>query len=99
MAGFIFKGRFFLMRMLMLASALALVAIGIVTIYTVGHPSEAPVDPITGAAVPPDDANSSEVVREESETPAPAHEHADKWQKQLVFAAAGFFCLILVNLF
>ena len=47
---FVFKGRFFLMRMLLLTAALALVGIGILTIYAVGHPSPIQSDPVTGDA-------------------------------------------------
>jgi len=83
------------MRMLMIAAALALVAIGVVTIYTVGHPSEDQPDPVTGQI--PVTENSD--IQDDTPTSPQPHIYVDDWQKQLVFAAAGFFCLIVVNLF
>jgi rod shape determining protein RodA len=98
MVAFIFRGRFFLMRMLMIAAALALVGIGIVTIYTVGHPSEDQPNPITGRFEPPP-ADNAEQAQTNSDTAPKPNRYANDWKKQVVFAAAGVFCIVLVNLF
>ncbi|MBL7214781.1 MAG: rod shape-determining protein RodA [Phycisphaerae bacterium] len=98
MVSFIFKGRFFLMRMLMLSAAIALVGIGILTIYTVGHPSPEQPDPVTGNIEPPP-ANDIEPAQTDTETTDQSSRYVNDWKKQIVFAAAGIFCMVLVNLF
>jgi rod shape determining protein RodA len=98
MVAFIFKGRFFVMRLLMLTAAVALVGIGVLNIYAVGHPSPVQPDPITGIVEPPELAEDVTEPAEETAQTEP-HRYADEWKKQLVFAAAGVFCLVFVNLF
>jgi len=93
---FIFKGRFFLMRLLMLTATFALVGIGVLNIYAVGHPSDEQLDPITGQALDPVTDNPDEAGNADEPIP---HKYAEMWKKQLVFVAAGLFCLIFVNLF
>ena len=84
------------MRMLLLTATFSLVGIGVLNIYAVGHPSENQLASITGNLEPPAPDNSAET---ETETNTEPHRYADEWQKQLVFAAAGLFCLIFVNVF
>ncbi len=91
---FIFKGRFFLMRMLMLAACAALVGIGVMTIYTIGHPGSEQPDPVSVAFSPDDSIEQDNPNGTEKQNPT-----TNKWKKQLIFAAAGLFCLIFVNLF
>jgi rod shape determining protein RodA len=89
---FIFQGRFFMMRMLLLLAALLLVTIGIVTIYAVGHPAPQHTDTsIEGY----EDAGTQELTPQISEL----NKYSNKWKKQLAFAAVGLVCLVLVNLF
>jgi rod shape determining protein RodA len=86
------------MRLLMLAAAFALVAIGVLNIYAVGHPSAQQPDTITGVVEPAEPAvENGDPARQE--TIIEPHRLADEWKKQVVFAAAGVFCLVFVNLF
>ena len=80
----------------MLAATFALVGIGVLNIYAVGHPSDEQLDPITGEISESSTDNADDT--ESTDTPKP-HKHAGLWKKQLVFAAAGLFCVIFVNLF
>jgi cell division protein FtsW (lipid II flippase) len=93
---FVFQGRFFWMRMLLLAATLLLVGIGIATIYAIGHPVEQKTETSNSdsATNTPDIANPPEVP--EISKPHPL---ADEWKKQFAFAGAGLVCLVLVNLF
>lgn len=76
--------------MLLLTAALLLVCIGIITIYTIGHPANNAVNSAddSGIAAGPNDGGLSEPT-----------EHAGKWKKQLAYAGAGLICLGLVNVF
>lgn len=86
------------MRLLMLTAAVALVGIGVLNIYAVGHPSDRQPDPVTGIVEPPEP--TQEVTDPDGETvQTEPHRYAEEWKKQLVFAAAGVFCLVFVNLF
>lgn len=86
------------MRLLMLTAAVALVGIGVLNIYAVGHPSDRQPDPVTGIVEPPE--TTQEATDSAKETaPTEPHRYAEEWKKQLVFAAAGVFCLVFVNLF
>ena len=89
----IFQGRFFLMRMLMLAAALLLVTIGIITIYAVGHPAPQQPEAQSQGLEAPQSLPASEVA------PQASNKYSNKWKKQLAFAGAGVMCLVLVNLF
>lgn len=94
----IFEGRFLLMRMLLLAAAMLLVCIGILTIYAIGHPDSAISH--QPSAISPDE-NSVGPAHPTSPTPQAeiTNKYSDKWKKQLAFAGAGLVCLVLVNLF
>lgn len=85
------------MRLLMLSAAFALVGIGVLNIYAVGHPSENQPDPVTGLQPPP--AANATADNPDDEMINEPHRYADEWKKQLVFASAGVFCLFCVNLF
>ncbi|MFZ9023242.1 MAG: FtsW/RodA/SpoVE family cell cycle protein [Anaerohalosphaeraceae bacterium] len=76
-----------MMRMLLLAAALLLIVIGIVTIYAVGHPVQEYKD--TG---------TQELKTTDSQAPN-LNKYSNKWKKQLAFAVFGLFCLVGVNLF
>ncbi|MFZ9033964.1 MAG: FtsW/RodA/SpoVE family cell cycle protein [Anaerohalosphaeraceae bacterium] len=76
-----------MMRMLLLAAALLLIVIGIVTIYAVGHPVQEYKD--TG---------TQELKTADSQAPN-LNKYSNKWKKQLAFAVFGLFCLVGVNLF
>lgn len=95
---FVFQGRFFLIRMLLLASAMLLVCIGMITIYAIGHPVEEN-DPILTS--PPADETPDLTASRSLEGGELKEENpqAGAWKKQLAFAGAGIVCLILVNLF
>ena len=95
MVFFIFKGRFFFMRMLMLGAAALLVGIGVMTIYSIGHPGNAQPDPVTGSL----DADDSDQLDNPGTAESRENQYADEWKKQSIFAATGLFCLIFVNLF
>ena len=84
------------MRLLMLAATFALVGIGVLNIYAVGHPSDEQLDPITGEISEPSTDNADDT--ESTAAPKP-QKHASLWKKQLIFSAAGLFCVIFVNLF
>ena len=67
------KGRLLFVRLLLLTAALILLSIGVLTIYSVGHPAES----------------------------SPANQNSDlanKWQKQVQYAAVGILAFIAVNL-
>lgn len=94
----VFKGRYFFMRLLLLSAAAALTAVGIMTIYAVGHPCPIQSDPVTGQPLPPivqPPDNSVDVAIAAFEP----SEYESEWKKQLAFAGIGLFCLVLVNLF
>lgn len=95
----VFQGRFFSMRMLLLAAAMGLVAIGIITIYAVGHP--AMESRIENEELRTESAGADQPVDSHSSSPASqaSNKYSNKWKKQLAFAAAGLVCLVLVNLF
>jgi rod shape determining protein RodA len=77
------KGRLLAVRLLMLAAALALVLLGIATIYAVGHPVQPGSTDQTG-----DLENSTRSSFSEG----------GLWKKQLLFAAIGIGGFIAVNL-
>lgn len=79
------KGRLVAVRVVLLAATLTLTAIGIVTIYAVGHPGR-PALSVPGVA----EGNGAEG--------AESAELAGLWKKQLVFACLGFAALAAVNL-
>ena len=73
-----------MMRMLLLAAAAGLVSIGILMIYAIGHPA-------------PQQSEVSDQISEDSPQVSTTNKYSDKWQKQLLFAIAGFVCLAAVN--
>jgi cell division protein FtsW (lipid II flippase) len=101
----VFRGRFFLMRLLLLAATGVLITTGIITIYTIGHPTGSADVPsahqsrdsdgaggVDGTVPAAPDFTSGRDAR------APSR-YADYWQKQLAYAGAGVVCLVVVNLF
>jgi len=88
----VFQGRFFMMRMLLLAAATGLVAIGIITICAVGHPVQEYKDTGTQELKNTDSLGSSP-------KPQASNKYSNKWKKQLAFVGAGLMCLVGVNLF
>ena len=83
----VFQGRFFMMRMLLLAAAAGLVTIGIIAIYAVGHPVQEYKDTGTQELKNTEPQGSS------------LNKYSNKWKKQLAFVGAGLMCLVGVNLF
>jgi rod shape determining protein RodA len=81
-----------MIRMLLLAAALLLVTIGIVTIYAIGHPVQEDTPTSTQADK---DAGTHPLKPQAVEL----NKYSDKWKKQLAFAAVGLVCLVGVNLF
>jgi cell division protein FtsW (lipid II flippase) len=88
----VFQGRFFMMRMLLLAAAAGLVVIGIIAIYAVGHPVPSSVEG------PKQDMGTQEIRNTEPQVPS-LNKYSNKWKKQLAFVGAGLMCLVGVNLF
>lgn len=98
---FIFRGRFFLMRMLLLSATLALVGIGVLNIYAVGHPSDELPDDAFSQAAKPEQTPQTTAEKPDSELEAPKQpsKYAGNYKKQLAFAGGGLICLMLINLF
>lgn len=99
---FIFRGRFFLLRMLLLSASIALVGIGVLNIYAVGHPSdELPEDEISQALQPTTETgkNTARKTSTDPQKPKQPHKLAGYYKKQLAFAGAGLVCMLIVNLF
>lgn len=99
----VFQGRFLWMRMLMLSATMLLLAIGIVTIYSIGHPSEekfeiqeSQTDRSQLETQSQGFPGSQQINESDSQSP---NKYSDKWKKQLAYAGAGFLCLVLINLF
>jgi cell division protein FtsW (lipid II flippase) len=107
----VFQGRFFMMRMLLLAATALLVTIGIVTIYAIGHPAselrieneELRNDEILNSKseTNPNNPNLNNENTSQASSPKPqvSNKYSNKWKKQLAFAGVGLVCLVLVNLF
>jgi rod shape determining protein RodA len=96
---FVFEGRFLWMRLLLLGASMALLCIGIATIYAIGNPvviAEAPAgdETVSGAELQTDGLSPLETGAEQE-----PHKLADEWKKQLAYAGAGLACLVAVNLF
>ncbi|MHC4553518.1 MAG: FtsW/RodA/SpoVE family cell cycle protein [Planctomycetota bacterium] len=98
---YLFEGRFLLMRLLLLSASVALVGIGVLNIYAVGNPSDAPIEDEYHRRPMPLDADGQEINPDEtaSESAMRPHKLANQYKKQLAFAGAGFVCLLIVNLF
>jgi cell division protein FtsW (lipid II flippase) len=104
---FVFQGRFFMMRMLLLAAAAGLVSIGILTIYAIGHPAPLGEKPeITSTKS--ETISNGQNIDGNNNTPAadsqianlkpqPPNKYSNKWEKQILFALAGLICLAGVN--
>ncbi|MHC4906244.1 MAG: FtsW/RodA/SpoVE family cell cycle protein [Planctomycetota bacterium] len=94
----IFEGRFLLMRLLLLTAAMLLVCISVLTIYAIGHPVQEYKD--TGTQ---EYKNNAPGTDSQASGPRPQvsspNKYSNKWKKQLAYAGAGVFCLVLVNLF
>ena len=86
----VFRGRFILMRLLLLLATGVLVGIGIITIYTIGHPTQT-----TGSNISQADSQYPDLTPKASST----NKYSNKWQKQIAYVGAGLTCLVLVNLF
>ena len=98
---YIFQGRFLLMRLMLLTASFALVGIGVLNIYAVGNPSDAPIeDQYTRRPLPLDEngqqMDADEIESESSQQP---NKLSGYYKKQLAFAGVGFICLLIVNLF
>ena len=89
------------MRMLLLSASLALVGIGVLNIYAVGHPSEdIPDDKFSQAAQPlPETEDAAEEALADPQEPTRTNQYANNYKKQLAFAGAGLVCMLIVNLF
>jgi cell division protein FtsW (lipid II flippase) len=77
------QGRLLLVRLILLAAVLALVAAGLLSIYAVGHPAE------PSPAGQTEDSSAVTLAKED---------FANLWKKQLVFAIVAAVVFILVNL-
>lgn len=75
------KGRLIVVRLILLAAALSLLAIGIAAIYSVGHPAE--------ASPRQQQAGASPASR--------AGDLGNLWKKQIIFAVIGALVFIAVN--
>ena len=110
---FVFKGRFFFMRLVLLASALSLVGIGVLTIYAIGNPAaDQPTVDLRGfvaqrEGVPVESLEQADgaadesiyMEEEEDEGGATLHVGSNLYKKQLMYVGAGLILLVLVNLF
>ncbi len=86
------------MRMLLLSASLALVGIGVLNIYAVGHPSdEIPDDAFSQAAA--ERPETDDTAEEASDEPRRTSKYANNYKKQLAFAGVGLICMLIVNLF
>ena len=90
------KGRLIEVRVILLIAALTLTAIGIGTIYAVGHPKQIP---------PPEvkiDETKEQLVEPSNDPPVgeedDSNELSSLWKKQLAFAGLGLAALIAINL-
>ena len=89
----VFHGRFFVLRCCLLGAAGLLVTIGIITIYAIGQPKQECRN--VGMGKYRDTNPHASGLTPQAST----NKYANKWKKQLAFAAAGLVCLVLVNLF
>jgi cell division protein FtsW (lipid II flippase) len=80
----IFSGRLAFTRLIMLAAAAGLFAIGLAAIYVAGNPSS-------------QDTENKEVTSITAEPQEPARD-AHNWKKQLIYAASGLLAFWAVNL-
>jgi rod shape determining protein RodA len=94
---FIFQGRFFWMRLLLLAACALLLTIGLVAIYAIGHPARVNTQNPNSNCETNEETLNSKFTAPDSETEE--HPLANAWKKQLAYAAGGLLCLVLVNLF
>jgi cell division protein FtsW (lipid II flippase) len=90
------KGRLVAIRVILLATALTLTAVGVITIYAVGHPEQL-APPVPSAA----DGGGVEGVDSVGQTTGTddlSQPRANLWKKQLFFAGLGIAVLVAVNL-
>ena len=83
------EGRLVAIRVILLAATLTLAAVGILSIYAVGHPGQTPPTEVKVAD------SAEQLYRPSSDT---SGELANLWKKQLAFAGFALAALIAINL-
>jgi cell division protein FtsW (lipid II flippase) len=90
------EGRLVAIRVVLLAATLALVTVGIATIYAVGHPEQPAPPALSSVEGPVSSAVEGSEVKA-SDSLNQSGDLADLWKKQLAFAGFGLAALIAVN--